>query len=96
MCVSHQRVYHSTLKSREPDAFMLITSGHPITSQTSKSWEGGLSLSLFSVSLSLWNVFPCFVGEKLSQYNLCVSVCVCLEASEVTFLRVRATASSLR
>lgn len=31
MSVFKEPINHSTLKTREPDAFTLITSGHPIT-----------------------------------------------------------------
>lgn len=81
-CVSviKEPINHSTLKAGEPDAFTLITSGHPITLKHQRG-AGAASQESSSPfdSPSVWNVFPCFIGVRnfpLCVYNLYVFVCV--------------------
>lgn len=108
VCVSvfKEPINHSTLKTREPDAFTLITSGHPITFKHqsragAEVQEPPLPIS-FSLSLLLCVKCISLFGRREKSPCVCVltymCLCarVCFEASEVTFLCVRATASSLR
>lgn len=63
MSLIKESINHSTLKSRDPDAFTLITSGHPITFKH-QSGAGAELHEPSSPYFFLWNVFPCLVGVR--------------------------------
>lgn len=81
-CVSviKDSINHSTLKTKKPDAFTLITSGHPITFIDQRR-AGAELQEPSSPSFSLRNVFPWLVGVRnlpLCVHNLYVFVRVCV------------------